>query len=92
MILIDDGVASGYTMMASIHEVKRKEAARTIVAVPTAPLHSIQKLEATVHEIFCPNVWEGRLFSVAGAYEDWHDLDYHEVMELIGRAVRRELP
>jgi len=83
VILVDDGLASGYTMMACIHEVKRRKAAQTVVAVPTAPLGSIRRIEAMVEEIYCPNVREGGFFSVAGAYEDWYDLDRKEVMRLV---------
>jgi len=83
VILVDDGLASGYTMMASIHEVKSRNVARTIVAVPTAPLSSIHRIGDLVDDIYCPNVREGAFFAVAGAYEDWYDLDHHEVMRLI---------
>jgi len=84
VILVDDGLASGYTMMACIHEVKRRNAAKTIVAVPTAPRVSIRRIEAMVEDIYCPNVREGGFFSVAGAYEDWYDLDQQEVVSLVG--------
>jgi len=83
VILVDDGLASGYTMTASIHEVKRKNAARTIVAVPTAPMSSIHRIEDMVDEIFCANIREGPFFAVASAYEDWYDLDHDQVMRLI---------
>lgn len=89
VILVDDGLASGYTMTASIHEVKRKNAARTILAVPTAPLSAIRRIGDLVDEIYCPNVREGPFFAVAGAYEDWYDLDREEVTRLIqGRGPR----
>ncbi len=36
-ILVDDGIATGLTMLAAIHEVKRRKPARIVVAVPVAP-------------------------------------------------------
>jgi predicted phosphoribosyltransferase len=36
VILVDDGFASGYTMLAAVRFVKRKAPERVIVAVPTA--------------------------------------------------------
>jgi predicted phosphoribosyltransferase len=90
VILVDDGLASGYTMTASIHEVKRKKAARTIVAVPTAPLSAIHRIGDLVDDIYCPNVREGPFFAVAGAYENWYDLDHDQVMRLIDRQGPRE--
>jgi predicted phosphoribosyltransferase len=83
VIIIDDGLASGYTMMASIHDVRRRNAAKTIVAVPTAPVRTISRIEDMADEIYCPNVRDEVFFSVAGAYEDWYDLDHREVMRLI---------
>jgi putative phosphoribosyl transferase len=85
VILVDDGLASGYTMMASIHEVKARNAARTTIAVPTASLSSIQRLGDMADDIYCANVREGPFFAVADAYEDWYDLDPDEVIRLIGK-------
>lgn len=90
VILVDDGLASGYTMTASIHEVKSKNAFRIIVAVPTAPLSSIHGIGDLVDDIYCPNVREGPFFAVAGAYEDWYDLDHGEVMRLLQGQGSRE--
>jgi putative phosphoribosyl transferase len=83
VILVDDGLASGYTMMASIYETEKKRAKRTIVAIPTAPMTSIHRLESGVDAIYCPNIREGLQFSVAGAYEKWHDLSRQEVMDML---------
>jgi putative phosphoribosyl transferase len=83
VILVDDGLASGYTMMASIHEVKKRNAARTTVAVPTASLSSLERLGGMADEIYCANIREEPYFAVASAYENWYDLDQDEVMRLI---------
>jgi putative phosphoribosyl transferase len=83
VILVDDGLASGYTMMASVYETEKKQARRTVVAVPTAPMTTIHRLESGVDAIYCPNIREGLQFSVAGAYEKWHDLGRQEVVDLL---------
>jgi putative phosphoribosyl transferase len=82
-ILADDGLASGYTMMASIHMARNKGARKIVVAVPTAPLRSIKRIESLADEIFCANVRETSYFAVADAYENWHDLTRSEVLELL---------
>jgi putative phosphoribosyl transferase len=84
VVLVDDGLASGYTMMASIHEVRSGHAARVTVAVPTASLSSIQRLGDMADDIYCANIREGPYFAVASAYENWYDLDHDEVLRLIG--------
>ena len=84
VILVDDGLASGFTMKASIHLCKKRKAAKTIVAVPTAPLHTVQELHDLFSaDIFCANIREGMAFAVADAYKNWHDLSENEIMHLL---------
>jgi predicted phosphoribosyltransferase len=82
-ILVDDGLASGYTMMASINFVKKRKPRRVVVAIPTAPENSIQFISDSVDEILCLNIRRGFYFAVADAYHHWHDLSDEEVMELL---------
>jgi putative phosphoribosyl transferase len=90
VILVDDGLASGYTMMASLFEVRKKAAAEVAVAVPTAPLGSIRRIENAADDIYCANIREGPFFAVAGAYEDWYDLNQEDVLTLLREHLRWE--
>ena len=83
VIVVDDGLASGYTMMASISFVKKRKPSRVVVAIPTAPESSIQRIAAQVEEILCLNVRRGFFFAVADAYHEWHDLPEEEVMDFL---------
>jgi predicted phosphoribosyltransferase len=83
VIVVDDGLASGYTMMASINFVKKRKPSRVVVAIPTAPERSIQHISAQVEEILCLNVRRGFFFAVADAYHEWHDLSEEEVMDFL---------
>jgi predicted phosphoribosyltransferase len=82
VILVDDGLASGYTMLASAKSVQ-KEAKRVIVAVPTASFGAVELLQSEVDLIVCPNIRTDELFAVAEAYENWYDLTDKEVLELL---------
>jgi len=86
VILVDDGLASGFTMKAAVYRVNKRRAGRTIVAVPTAPQRTIDDLAAACDEIYCPNVREGFSFAVADAYRNWHDLTEGEVLAMLDRA------
>jgi predicted phosphoribosyltransferase len=88
VILVDDGLASGYTMMASVHDVRQRGAAKIVVAIPTAPESSIERMLEGTDDIFCPNVREGPFFAVAEAYEHWYDLSHEEVMQLLNESAR----
>jgi predicted phosphoribosyltransferase len=83
LILVDDGLASGYTMMAAVHSAKSRQASSIAVAVPTAPLRTIQKIEPLVDRMYCANVREESYFAVAGAYTHWHDLSDKDITELM---------
>lgn len=81
-ILVDDGLASGYTMMASVHSAKNKGAKKIVLAIPTAPLRTIEKIGSMVDEIYCLNIRDKIFFAVADAYKHWYDLSREEVLEL----------
>lgn len=87
-ILVDDGLASGYTMMASVHSVKNMGAEEIVIAVPTGPTETIKKIDPMVDEIYCPNVRDKIFFAVADAYEHWYDLSQEEVLDLLAEKVR----
>ena len=85
-VLADDGLASGYTMLSGIRMVKEHKARETVVAVPTAPQRTIDRIGTEVDEIYCPNIRTGMAFAVAEAYARWYDLKEKEVVELLKEA------
>jgi putative phosphoribosyl transferase len=83
VILADDGLASGYTMMTAARVVRRRDPAKIVVAVPTASLHTIELVAKEVDMIICPNIRTESYFAVAEAYRNWHDLSREEVVWLL---------
>ena len=83
VILTDDGIASGFTMLAAIDMAVDHGAKRIVVAVPTAPISSIFRIGGRVEEIFCANVQDYGAFAVADAYKRWRDLEPEEVVEML---------
>jgi putative phosphoribosyl transferase len=82
-IVVDDGLASGYTMRCAVNFLKGKAAGKTIVAVPTGSGHTVQSLLPLVDELICLNVRDGWSFAVAEAYEEWYDLTEDEVLKIM---------
>ncbi len=82
-IMVDDGLASGYTMMAAVQLVRRKKPAMIVVAVPTASLSTAEMLANYADMIICPNIRSGYSFAVADAYRDWYDLSREEVVNML---------
>jgi len=87
-IIVDDGLASGYTMTAAILSVRKHGPKRIVVAVPTAHLGALEKISPYTDEIICLNIRSGFLFAVADAYLNWYDLDDSEVIDYLRKAWR----
>ena len=81
IILTDDGLASGFTMLAAVKSIRLHHPARILVAIPTASASSATLLAGQVDELICLNIRSGRTFAVADAYEEWYDLDDREVLK-----------
>ncbi len=82
-IIVDDGLASGYTMRAAVNFLKAKGAREIIVAVPTASARTAAELLPLVDILVCLNVRGGWSFAVADAYQNWYDLTEEEVLEIL---------
>jgi len=83
IILVDDGLASGFTLRVAIKALRQAGATNVILAVPTAHSESVQMILEEVEAIYCPNLRSGLSFAVADAYERWSDLDEQEVVRLL---------
>jgi len=92
VILTDDGLASGFTMVAAARSVRRRGPASVIVGVPTAPKESVLRVGKVVDRVVCPDVRRALSFAVADAYEDWYDLTTEEAAELFREWVATNNP
>ena len=85
-ILVDDGLATGHTMLAAIKSVKKSKPEKIIVAVPIASKNAYEMIKKECDEIVCLHVSEILAFSVGGFYEEFHQLTDEEVVELLRKA------
>lgn len=84
-VLVDDGLASGYTMKVAVEALRKGGASAVHVAVPTGHLDAVERVALAVDSVFCPNVRGGRSFAVAAAYRSWADVSEDEVRAILGR-------
>ncbi|MCE5264076.1 MAG: phosphoribosyltransferase [Deltaproteobacteria bacterium] len=84
-IIIDDGLASGYTMLAAIESLRKRGAVRVIAASPVASSHARELLKFHADGMIVPIVSSAYPFAVAEFYEHWHDLTDDEVLEELER-------
>ncbi|TVT81451.1 phosphoribosyltransferase [Pseudomonas sp. H3(2019)] len=89
VILVDDGLATGASMMAAIHAVRLQAPSRIVVAVPVAPLETVEALRTEVDELVCPLIPEW-LMSIGYWYMNFTQTSDEEVIDLLQRAWQRE--
>lgn len=90
VILIDDGLATGATMLAAVRALKARQPARIVVAVPTAVPDVCEQLRHEADEVVCATTPEP--FRAVGRwYEDFAQTSDEEVHELLAMA-RRNAP
>lgn len=83
VILVDDGIASGFTMLVAVEALRKARADQIIIAVPTAHWEAIENVLPSVEEFYCANLRSGWAFAVADAYQHWTDVSEEEVMEIL---------
>jgi putative phosphoribosyl transferase len=85
VILVDDGLATGATMLAAIVAVRKQQPAKIVVAVPVAAPPTYEDLAGLVDEIACisqPNPF----YSVGLWYEQFPQITDDEVCDLLAKA------
>jgi len=84
VILVDDGIAMGSTMRASVMLCRRAEAGRLVVAAPVAGPDTAAVMARLADEAVILET--PRFFrAVAQVYRNWYDLDDDEVVEIMKR-------
>ncbi|HDR46620.1 MAG TPA: phosphoribosyltransferase [Geoalkalibacter subterraneus] len=83
VILVDDGLASGFTLLTAVEALRNAGADKLLVAVPTAHENSLERVAPMVEGLYCANVRGGWSFAVADAYKSWSDVDEKEARRLL---------
>lgn len=90
VILVDDGLATGATMLAAVRAVKQQNPKRIVVAVPVASAAACKEFRRHVDEIICLQTPEP--FHAVGAwFQDFSQTTDEEVRELLDRAARENV-
>jgi predicted phosphoribosyltransferase len=85
VILVDDGLATGVTMLVAAEAVGNAGATDVAVAVPTAHEDAVRRVRAEVRRVYVANLRNGHRFAVAEAYRRWHDVSEDEAARLLRR-------
>ncbi len=79
VLIVDDGIATGSTMKASIHSMYQRGAEKVVLAVPVAPPNTIKRLENKVDRVIC--LYQPSYFRAIGQfYKDFDQVSDEAVI------------
>jgi len=81
VIIVDDGIATGYTMKAAIASVRKKGAKSVVIAIPVGPPSTINELERVTDRVICLYTPE-EFYAIGEFYEDFSQTTDEEVKRL----------
>jgi len=82
-ILMDDGLASGITMMAAVESVRHRRPKGIVVAVPCASAVAVKQLERVADKVVTCIMGYMPRFAVADFYRHWYDVSDDEVVQYL---------
>jgi Predicted phosphoribosyltransferases len=85
VILVDDGLATGYTMLAAVQCVRQQRPLGIVVAVPVALQVTLDRFGAEADEVVCVHT-PRRLEAVGQFYEDFSQVSDEQVRKELARS------
>lgn len=87
VIVVDDGVATGFTMLAALRALRAKKPAKLVAAMAVAPPDTIRRLETEADEIVCLDVPE-HFYAVGQFFADFPQVSDAEVIAALSGPAR----
>lgn len=82
-IIVDDGIATGLTMMLAIREIKLENPSKIIIVVPVLPNNVVNKIKSEVDEIVALKIDENYIGAVGEYYEDFSPVGDYDVIKIM---------
>jgi predicted phosphoribosyltransferase len=82
VIVIDDGLATGATMISALHGLRNKKPAKLICAVPVAPPDTLKKIAELADEVVCLETPDN-FHAVGQFYQYFPQVDDDEVIKIL---------
>ncbi|WP_221390357.1 phosphoribosyltransferase [Dyadobacter sp. NIV53] len=82
VIIVDDGIATGSTIVPVLMLCKNRNAAKVIVAAPVSGLTYVTEITSLAHEVIIAEKPED-FYAVGQVYRDFHELSDEEVLLLL---------
>jgi predicted phosphoribosyltransferase len=82
VIVVDDGLATGSTMVAALHALRATQPRRLVCAVPVAPAETVERVRAYCDEVVCLDT-PAQFYAVGQFYRDFPQVSDEEVIDLL---------
>ncbi len=82
-IIVDDGLASGFTMMAAVESVRHRHPSEIVVAVPVAAVKALKQLEKVADKVVACATAYMTDYHISDFYRYWPDLSDDEVIRYL---------
>lgn len=89
VIVVDDGVATGATMVAALRWVRSKRAKTVVAATPLAPASTLAELREEADQVVCPSIPEP-FYAIGAFYEKFEQVTDEEVKEILREGWAKE--
>ena len=83
VLIIDDGLASGFTMMAAVESVRHRQPKEIVVAVPVASAIAVKRLEKVTDKVVTCTTSFAPKFYISDFYRYWYDLSDKDVVRYL---------
>ena len=87
-IIVDDGVATGLTMLAALRDVRKRKPARLVVAVPVTPAETAERLRRESDELVALDIPLDYLGAVGAYYDRFDQVTDAEVVSLMKETMK----
>jgi putative phosphoribosyl transferase len=91
VILVDDGLATGLTMLAAVEYLKRKQVNKIVIAIPVASRSAIENLENLVDQILVLEIPEP-FFAISQWYENFSQVTDETVTQILAEHLQKSEP
>jgi len=82
VIVVDDGLATGSTMIAALHSLRARSPKKLICAVPVAPPDTLEKVKPYADEVVCLSA-PAMFYAVGQFYQSFNQVSDEEVIRLL---------
>lgn len=91
-IIVDDGVATGLTMLAAVEDVKDREPRRVVLATPVIPKDLAGRMKRYVRDLVALDTPAIYLGAVGAYYDNFDQVEDKEVISLMKKAPKARKP